>query len=345
MPAMTPDQARIQAWLTPLEGADGPAGKDLEYDNDFLEVVKAAQGVAETQFSPAEPPNWRAVQGMSEELLLRSRDLRVAVLWLRACVNLEGFLALADGLALLQGLLTTFWDHVHPLPDPDDGDTYARANALAPLPLADGLLGDLRQCQLFNLRGVGELRLRTVELALGLISARDGETAPGKEQLMEMLAAAQTQQPQLRTQLEGALADLVALSTLMNERLGIVNAPDTRALQTLVKNVLGLLPVPSEEAASDTDTQDGAATAGATAAKGALAGQVQSRADALRAIEMVCDYLDRSEPGNPAQLLLRRAGRLINQNFLQLMKELAPDALNEVARLMGVDPDSVSLEK
>jgi type VI secretion system protein ImpA len=67
-----------------------------------------------------------------------------------------------------------------------------------------------------------------------------------------------------------------------------------------------------------------------------------SRDDALRAINMVCDYLDEAEPGNPAQLLLRRASRLINQNFLQLMRELAPDALNEVAKLMGVDPENIS---
>ena len=76
----------------------------------------------------------------------------------------------------------------------------------------------------------------------------------------------------------------------------------------------------------------------------AALGSVSSREDALRAIDMVCDYLDRTEPTNPAQLFLRRARRLINHNFLQLIKELAPEALNEAARIMGVDPDSVSVE-
>jgi type VI secretion system protein ImpA len=40
-------------------------------------------------------------------------------------------------------------------------------------------------------------------------------------------------------------------------------------------------------------------------------------------------------------LLLRRAERLIEKNFLQLVRDLAPDAVAEVARIMGVDPDSV----
>ena len=75
--------------------------------------------------------------------------------------------------------------------------------------------------------------------------------------------------------------------------------------------------------------------------RGALAGQVSSRADALRAIDMVCEFLERTEPSNPAPLFLRRARQLVNHNFLQLMKELAPEAMASVARTVGVDPDSV----
>jgi type VI secretion system protein ImpA len=41
-------------------------------------------------------------------------------------------------------------------------------------------------------------------------------------------------------------------------------------------------------------------------------------------------------------LLLRRAARVIDKNFLQLMRELAPDAVADVARILGVDPSSVN---
>ena len=67
-----------------------------------------------------------------------------------------------------------------------------------------------------------------------------------------------------------------------------------------------------------------------------------NREDAVKAIDLVCQYLERTEPTSPAQLLLRRAQRLIDKNFLELVKELAPEALNEVAKIMGVDPDSVA---
>ena len=69
----------------------------------------------------------------------------------------------------MHGLLEQFWDTLHPLPD--DGDAYARMNALAVLREHDnGLLGDLRQSVLFNIRGAGDQRVRAVEIALGLLA-------------------------------------------------------------------------------------------------------------------------------------------------------------------------------
>jgi type VI secretion system protein ImpA len=73
-----------------------------------------------------------------------------------------------------------------------------------------------------------------------------------------------------------------------------------------------------------------------------LSGAIETRTDALRAIDMVCEYLERTEPTNPAQLLLRRARRLVNKNFVELVRELAPESLNEVARVMGLSAEELS---
>jgi type VI secretion system protein ImpA len=48
---MTDFAAQVDAWLEPL--GDPPCGPDLEYDNSFLELIKAAEGKPETQFGPA----------------------------------------------------------------------------------------------------------------------------------------------------------------------------------------------------------------------------------------------------------------------------------------------------
>jgi type VI secretion system protein ImpA len=335
------DNAKVDEWLAPLPDESEPCGKDLEYDNDYLELQKAALGKPETQFGPGEPPDWRDVSEKSAALLDRSRDLRIALLWVRAQINLSGFSALSGGLRLIEGLVANFWDHLHPLPDPDDQDPYARANALAILPQSEGLLGDVRQCAFFDIRSIGELRLRAIEIALGQMSARADETPLSRDQISQMVASAVGQDPSLAEQPGAALAQLASLATLLTERFGAEAAPDLKPLVALLKNVRSVLPVAEGalEEESGEESAQGAAMGGAR-----LSGAVRSREEAVRAIDMVCEFLERTEPTNPAQLMLRRARKMINHNFLQLMKELAPDALKEVARVMGVDPESVMID-
>jgi type VI secretion system protein ImpA len=343
---MALDLSMVEPWLQPLPDAEEPCGKDLEYDLEFLELMRVAEGKAETQFSAAEPPNWRDVREQSEALMARTRDLRIAMLWLRAAVNLTGFSAAAPGLHLLHGLLTNFPDHVHPMPDPSDGDEYARANVLATMPKSDGLLGDLRQCLLFKLRGTGEVRLRSFAVAAGQMPANADETPYTQGQVKQILASAVEQEPDFRDLPGQVLAEIKALAAVMDQRFGAGTAAELKPLSALVKVLDDALPQAAPTDSPD-GTDDASAADGATApARGPTAalGSVRSREDALRAIDMVCDYLEHHEPTNPAQLLLRRARRIINHNFLQLIKELAPDALNEAARVMGIDPESLNSE-
>ena len=336
----------VEQLLQPLADEAEPAGPDLEYDNDFLALQQAAAGRPETQFDAGTPPDWRDVREQAQALLERTRDLRIGVLWLRAMVHLEGFAALSSGLHLVHGLLENFWDTLHPLPD--DGDFYARINALTVLREQDGLLGDLRQAQLFNVRGIGEVRIRSVEIALGLLQPNDDETAIERDRLQQMFADAVAQRPELRDSMAGALGRARELITLIGERFDSQEAPDLKPLVVLLNALKSLFPpeqVPVDAAGDDTAADGsgvGSSAGGALVAR--LSGEVLSRDDAIRAIDKVCEFLERTEPTSPAPLLLRRARRLISRNFLQLMKELAPESLTEVARLMGVDPDTVQLD-
>jgi type VI secretion system protein ImpA len=63
---------------------------------------------------------------------------------------------------------------------------------------------------------------------------------------------------------------------------------------------------------------------------------VLSRDQALRALDKVCAYLERAEPTNPAPLLIRRAQRLMSMSFLEIMRDMAPDALGPVHNIAGV---------
>ncbi len=332
--------ALIATWLQALPDADAPCGPDLEYDNDFLALTQAAAGKPESQFGAAEAPDWRGAQEMAEALFGRSRDLRVAITWLRSSLALHGYAAFGDGLRLINGLLEQHWDHVHPLPDPDDGDLYGRVNALTVLRENVGLLAELRDARITDDRAIGLLKVRDFELALGLSTAIAGQTDYSKDRIEQMVAAALAKSPPLRGRCQDAVEQVQRLIALCSEKLGS-DAPDLRPLLVIAKGVAGTLP-PESVAGDEAPGEDaeGGAPGGPALLRG-LTGAVNSREEAIRAIDLVCEYLERAEPTNPAPLFLRRARHLIGHNFLQLMKALAPEALADVARVVGIDPESV----
>ncbi len=337
----------VDSWLEPL--VDQACGADLEYDDDFREIGKAAAGKPGTQFagdSDAEPPDWRAVGNLAESMFERTRDLRVAIYWARARLHLDGAVTLPASLRLVHGLLDRYWTELHPLPDGED--FYARANALADMCSPAGLLGDLRDALIVDNRAIGELRGRDVEIALGTADPRTGDPAFGRSQVEQMLRDACADEPRIGAFVALSLEQVEAIQQLMRERVGYSNAPELQPLLDLLGAVRDVMPAGDAAGASNgadaSDAHDGGAGAasGRNAGRVGLSGAIDTRADALRAIDMVCEYLERAEPTNPAQLLLRRARRLVNKNFLELVRELAPESLGEVARIMGVSADEVT---
>ncbi len=334
----------VDAWLEPL--GDPPCGENLEYDDEFREMEKAAAGRPPSQFeTEGVAPDWRSVANQAQSLFERTRDLRVAIFWGRARLRLEGAATLPEGLRLITGLLERFWDGLHPLPD--EGDAYARINALNDMCTQAGLLGDLRESEIIGDRSIGELRGRDVELALGTLEPRPDEVAPSRMQVGQMLGAAVESTPELRAFPQAALVLTEQLQQLMRDQVGYATAPDLSPLADVLSGLRDLMPEAEAGGADGAAAgAPGGAAAGAGARRGAaragLSGGIESRADALRAIDMVCEYLEQTEPTNPAQLLLRRARKLVNKNFVELVRELAPESLGEVARVMGISAEELS---
>ena len=75
MAAWTPE-----ALLAPVSEAE-PCGPNLEFDQDYGALARAAEGKPERQSGsaviPAEDPDWREVETLAAALLERTRDLRV----------------------------------------------------------------------------------------------------------------------------------------------------------------------------------------------------------------------------------------------------------------------------
>jgi type VI secretion system protein ImpA len=335
----------VDALLAPVS-EDAPCGPDLEYDAEFLALEDAARGKAEQQFGdtiiPAEDPDWRKVQQLSGELLARTKDLRVAVHFLRANTRLQGLQAAAEGLSLIHGLVDQRWDHVHPLLDADDNnDPTMRLNALAPLVDGQGFLADVRKATLTA--GRSSVTGRDCELASGKHQPHEGESTVPQMGVQQALRDGEAQQPGLLAAL-GGMADTVAAIDAVIMARASASGPEFRPLRVLLQAIAD----EAKTAAGVGQAQDAGQTGEAGAeglppgmvAVAAPAGVLRTRDDAIEALEKVCAWIEANEPSNPAPLLIRRAQRLMSKNFMDIIRDLVPDGVDTVAKLAGVPSDS-----
>lgn len=330
----------VDALLAPVNDAS-PCGDDLEYDPAFLALEEAARGKAEQQFGDtviaALDPDWRAMKAQSLALFDRTLDLRVAIHLLRAATRLDGASGFASAIKVLHGLLERHWDRVYPMLDAaDHNDATMRLNALAPLADAGSVLADLRSAAIGG--GRSSLTVRQIELALGNAEPGAGESAPSVAGIAQALGSAAAQSPGVLDELIAAHDSVRAIETMVDQRAGAAEGPDLRTLRVLTE----CLAQAAKQARGDTAVvpTQGAGSDAASAAAPSLGGDSASiggRDDAIKALERVCVWIERHEPTNPAPLLIRRAQRLMTKNFIDIIRDLAPDGLKEVERIAGVD--------
>jgi type VI secretion system protein ImpA len=337
--------APIEALLTALNGPE-PSGPDLRYDPEFMELEKAVRGKPSEQYGdtviPAQEPEWPEVLGAAEQLLARTKDLRIALIWTRAAARTAGFDGFCQGVSLIEGLLTRLWPSVHPQLDAtDNDDPTMRLNALAGLADPEGMLADIRAAWLGARDGAHALRVRDLELALGHVSPSAGDAVPSEAGVRAALGELVAQQAQLVKQCAAADASVAAIASTLDSNVGAVPAPDLQRLRDLTR----LVAKATADAAPEPETAagEGAAAAKSLPGRGASAagikGRIESREDALQALDSVCEWLARTEPSNPAPLVIRRAQRLMKMNFLEIVRDVAPGAVDQVLTLIGAEAD------
>lgn len=341
-------EEEIEQLLSPVSEAS-PSGENLEYDVPFLDLEREAAGKEErysgVELIPAEDPNWKSVRSMATALLARTKDLRVAVHFARADAAVDGLDGLVSGLALVRGLLDRFWDDVHPRLDPDDGnDPYFRVNAVANLAGERGLPRILRRTNLVEARSLGRFTFRDLDIAEERMSPREDETPPSLELLKAALREAGSDYVSARIRLLNTAKDhLDGIDSLFRERAG-GSAPDLDALTSLVNHGIAFMNggvaqrqiVTSE--ASENSTRDTQSSTAHNAPVSSVHGSepLRTRADAKRMLDDVCKFLEATEPSNPAPLLIRRAQRLIDRNFIDIIQDLAPEAFAQIETLAGI---------
>jgi type VI secretion system protein ImpA len=333
----------VAALLAPVSDT-ATSGADLEYDAAFLALEEASRGKAEQQFGDtliaATEPDWRTMKEQALLLFQRTRDLRVATALARAGARLDGFDGFARGLALVHGLLERQWDTVHPQLDASDhDDPTMRLSALAPLADADTLIADLRAAPLANTRG--SITVRQIELAFGKVDPIGGEASVTEAGALQGIAEASQHATGLLDAMLAAHEQVRGIDAILSEKVGAARGPDLKLLRSVTEALAKAARAARGEAATAASEDQGAANGATPIARAGGAsgtpGAIASRDDALKALDRVCDWIERHEPTNPAPLLIRRAKRLMTKSFMDIIRDLAPDGLSQVERIAGVE--------
>ena len=335
----------LESLLAPIDETT-PAGPDLEYDAEWQALERLAQGKPEQQFGdtiiPAEEPDWNDVSNRAVALLARSKDVRSGTLLALAQTRIQQGPGLLQGLTLVQQLLERFWDGVHPLLDASDGDDPTmRLNAMSALADPQGLLRVARSVRLSTSR-MHELTLRDVEVAAGKIPVREGESAPSQAQVEQQIHAMVSEDAGFASLVADTFAMAKSLSQLLDERVGSERSLDFKplvgalyALNQVVSKAAG-----AAAAAAGGDAEAGAAQDGGAGGGGgpglSTSGAVRSRQDVVVLLDKISEFLQRTEPTNPVPLILARAKRLMEMNFIELLQEIAPDGVVQAKNIAGI---------
>ena len=336
----------FEALLAPRE-SNPPSGDNLEYEDVYLAMEIAARPVEERQAGDeileSEDPDFSDVAQKALAVMERSHDIRAGVVLAGAQLFTRGLPGFSEGVAYIRGCLEQHWETCHPeLDAEDDDDPTMRINALGALAAPDPVLRGLRSAPLTESRTFGRVTLRDMQISLGQITPRDGETPQFDsaavaaafrdtpvDTLTEILAAAQS-----------ALEHLQAIEQIFAERTpgqGPQLAEAIRLLQQIVRQVAAAADVAIEN--DETDAESGGSTGSSSKAVRGAPGQIMSPADVRAALDAIVVYYQKNEPSSPVPILVERAKRLVGADFMSIVNELAPQSVDNVRLIGGLGDD------
>jgi type VI secretion system protein ImpA len=327
----------MQSLIEPL-AAESPCGEDLE-DTQLLASFDAYRIFG--QSAPlSEETDWRDIRDRSLDALEKSKDFRLLAHLASAVVRTDGLEALAQTLSAAAHWLELWSDEVFPRVDED---AILRRNALNGLADRMAVVDGARRAPILRHAQLGVVSIRDIEIATGHLALAEGESASMDEaQLNAVLAASTVEELQgLAGQLDQAVQSLKSIEEAMRSQGGTQAVPELESLAVPLARTLKLLrdhlaTRVSDDAGSGADADDSASGVAGAAGGAVAVGAIRNRQDATRALDAVAQFFRTNEPSSPIPLLIERAKRLVAKDFLEVLAELAPEALAPAKAASGV---------
>jgi type VI secretion system protein ImpA len=315
-----------QELLQPIT-PDQPCGENLE-DTQLLASFDAFRLFGQPITLDPEP-QWGEIRTQALDALRRSKDLRLLAHLGTALLRTDGLPAFTGTLRVAAQWLDTYWTHTYPLVDED---AIVRRNALNcfadPVAVIDGL----RRAVLVDSRVHGKYSLRDVDIAAGQAQPTNGEPPPQEPQINAAFAVMPLAElTGLQQTVSEALAAVKSIDTKMREEAGTEAGPELDPLSAHLVKIDRVL------RAQLAMRPDGSGEPGTAVEGGAVAvGTIRSRQDAIRALDAVASFFRQNEPSSPIPLIVERAKRLVSKDFLEVLADIAPDAVGHAKAAGGL---------
>jgi type VI secretion system protein ImpA len=313
--------------------AERPCGENLE-DTPLLASFDEFRLFGHS--TPLEPTvDWGTVKERSLEALARSKDLRLLAHLATALLRTDGLPAFAGTVTVAAQWLETYWAEIYPLVD---DDAILRRNALNCFADQMAVVDGLRRVPLADSRQHGRFSLRDIDIATAA-QAADEDVRRDEEQINAAFAAMPIEELQrLEHSVARALEALRTIDVKMRREAGSEAAPSFDQLIAHLVRVQRVLRIQLGARGNGNGQPAPGPASGAAAPDSGHApqpvGAVRSREDATRALDAVSEFFRQQEPSSPIPLLVERAKRLVSKDFLEVLADIAPDAV-ALARAAG----------
>ncbi len=292
-----------------------PCGDAVEYNELFQHIEQQILSISEIS-------QWRDLLSDCEKLMLTTRDLRVAVAYTRILIHtekkpIEGVL---KGFYIISKLLENFWDCLYPLIDIDDlEEAYVeRSNTLAILGGYKELIMVLKKQPNFVSTGFEGYTLEEM-----ITFNQSNKMTAGKQPPVGLTHDEESYFNGLSRCFFKVHELVEGIKSTFFEKSGQVFVDFDEYLIPLLQQSVDALSV-GNNIANDTHLKsnqfDGSERS--VLIEDGFSGAIHSRGDVEKSIDLMCEYYTNHEPSSPVPLLLKRAKRLINDDFITILEEL-----------------------
>jgi type VI secretion system protein ImpA len=358
----------IDAMLQPIS-AELPSGENLRYSGVYDDITEARradddlnQGEWQTELKLAD---FRRVIDLGvDSLTSKTKDLQIAAWLSEALTKQYGFAGLRDSIKVLSGLQANFWDTLHP--EVDEGDMEGRANAIAwfetqaslgvmgiPFTAGEGFsFIDWEDSKIYDFpENLESLDSAEQARITDLKNQADTKRKCTGDMWRKAIAATRRADiEEVNFAVQECWTELQSLNQVIEEKYdrnqmpGLTNLK--KSLDAVHEQIKKLLEAKRIEEPDESDLapeeEGGVNEDGSPRVGGSATGAINSRREALKRLNDIAEFFQRTEPHSPISYIVQRAVKWGNMPLDLWLQDVIKDesVLYSLRQTLGFNTNS-----